>query len=99
MAHHFQEHRGFSTDAFPSPLTPTTCPVCSEPTASAETPAPEKALEAHLQQHLPSQPCLDYQTDPTRQHQRWRLDWDLVLHPRPDVGLFFCQPFGRYTRG
>jgi hypothetical protein len=88
-----QGHQGFRTDVFPSPLVPATCPICSESPRSIRTQAPEKALEAHLLQHAPLFPCQRC----GEQHQHWRLDWDLVLHPRPDVGLFFCDPCGIYA--
>jgi hypothetical protein len=52
-----QDHRGFRTDAFPSPLMPATCPICGESPRSIETGTPEKALEAHLLQHAPIVPC------------------------------------------
>jgi hypothetical protein len=89
-----QGHRGFRTDAFASPLVPATCPICGECPKSIGTQAPEKALEAHLLQHAPLFPCQKCEEKP---HQGWRLDWDLVLHPRDDVGLFFCDPCGIYT--
>jgi hypothetical protein len=88
-----QGHRDFRTDAFASPLTPATCPICGECPKSLGTPAPEKALEAHRLQHAPIVPCQRC----GEPHQHWRLDRDLVLHPRPDVGLFFCDPCGIYA--
>jgi hypothetical protein len=30
-------------------------------------------------------------------HVGWKIDWDLIQYPRPDVTIFYCDPCGWYT--
>jgi hypothetical protein len=67
---------------------PPVCPVCGE-----LLPGEPLDAMAHLHSHAPGQLC-------SRCHEAekgWRVDWDLVKHPRPDVSLFFCSGCGRYA--
>jgi hypothetical protein len=64
---------------------PEVCPVCGESPAHEDT-------STHLQGHAPSMACPNCGT----QHVGWKIDWDLVKYPRPDVSLFYCNPCGKY---
>lgn len=50
-------------------------------------------MQAHLYSHAPTASCQRCEV----KEKGWRLDWDLVKHPRPDVSVFFCSGCGRYA--
>jgi hypothetical protein len=58
------------------------CPLCSI--------TPEDEISTHLQGHAPAEPCRHC----GEKHTGWKVDWDGVMYPRPDVSLFFCDPCG-----
>jgi hypothetical protein len=61
------------------------CPVCSL--------TPEEDMGTHLQGHTPAERCPNC----GEKHTGWKVDWDGVMYPRPDVSLFYCDPCGVYT--
>src|SRR6266850_1029530 len=61
------------------------CPVCSI--------TPEEDMGTHLQGHTPAERCPNC----GEKHTGWKVDWDGVMYPRPDVSLFYCDPCGVYT--
>jgi hypothetical protein len=67
---------------------PDTCPLCQESLLAA-------ILEAttHLQSHAPAELCARCD----QKEKGWRLDWDNVKYPRPDMSFFFCSGCGRYA--
>jgi hypothetical protein len=51
----YGNHHGLHTESYPSALIPDRCPICKGvPDPSGMV--PEKALEAHLQVHVPTKP-------------------------------------------
>jgi hypothetical protein len=64
------------------------CPLC-------QVSLPAAILEAttHLQSHAPVELCARCD----QQEKGWRLDWDHVKYPRPDMSFFFCSGCGRYA--
>jgi hypothetical protein len=67
---------------------PDKCPLCQESLTAA-------ILEAttHLQNHAPVELCVRCD----QKEKGWRLDWDNVKYPRPDMTFFFCSNCGRYA--
>jgi hypothetical protein len=67
---------------------PEVCPLC-------QVSLPAAILEAttHLQSHAPVELCARCD----QQEKGWRLDWDHVKYPRPDMSFFFCSGCGRYA--
>ena len=63
------------------------CPVCSN------TPAFPDDMSTHLQGHAPAEQCRNCGEKQTG----WKIDWDGVMYPRPDVSLFYCDPCGVYV--
>jgi hypothetical protein len=63
---------------------PAVCPVCG-------VSSPDE-MPTHLQSHAPAQRC-QHCGD---QHTGWKVDWDLVKYPRPDMSLFYCLPCVRH---
>jgi hypothetical protein len=90
----------FGVQPWASALTPAACPVCGEVMPNGKGEALHQGLAAHLQGHAPVEPCPcgGKEFGGRDGSQRWQLDWDLVVHPRPDVGLWFCRPCGRYAK-
>ena len=61
------------------------CPVCSI--------TPEDEMSTHLQGHTPAEQCRHC----GEKQVGWKIDWDEVTYPRPDVSLFYCDPCGVYA--
>jgi len=64
---------------------PEVCPVCRVSYGSD--------MLAHLQSHAPAEIC--QRCDVAQ--KGWRLEWDHVTYPRPDMSFFFCSGCGRYA--
>jgi hypothetical protein len=64
---------------------PSVCPVCGGSSPNE--------MPTHLQTHAPVERC-HHCGD---QHTGWKVDWDLVKYPRPDMSLFYCLPCGKYA--
>jgi hypothetical protein len=67
---------------------PEVCPVCQQSLPRT----PDEAAR-HLQQHAPMDGCRNC----GEKHVGWKIDWDLIQYPRPDVTIFYCDPCGWYT--
>ena len=61
------------------------CPVCRI--------TPDEDMSTHLQGHAPAETCPNC----GEKHAGWKVDWDGVMYPRPDVSLFYCDPCGVYV--
>ena len=64
---------------------PTVCPLCGVEAASE--------MQTHIVSHAPAETCPNC----GEKHAGWKVDWDGVMYPRPDVSLFYCDPCGVYT--
>jgi hypothetical protein len=66
---------------------PDRCPLCQE-----SLPAATLEATTHLQSRAPVELCARCD----QKDKGWRLDWDNVKYPRPDMSFFFCSGCGRY---
>jgi hypothetical protein len=71
---------------------PNVCPVCGRQ-FTAENLDIRAEMPAHFVSHAPAEGCRNC----GEKHVSWKIDWDGVSYPRPDVSLFFCDPCGRYA--
>jgi hypothetical protein len=61
------------------------CPMCGI--------TPEDGMSTHLQSHGPTEQCHHC----GEKQVGWKVDWDGVMCPRPDVSIFYCDPCGVYA--
>jgi hypothetical protein len=72
---------------------PAVCPVCGQTFVKGNLDT-RAEMPRHLEGHAPAEPCPNCGT----QHVGWKIDWDLVKYPRPDVSIFYCSPCGIYAK-
>lgn len=71
------------------------CPVCG-----TLEPPEGSTMRTHIEAHAPTSKCRHCGVNDYAQLANvptWKVDWDWVFYPRPDVGIFFCSRCGTFA--
>jgi hypothetical protein len=93
MARARRKHPSQFVDDEPPPMGKSmlvVCPLCGR--GPDDIPFPDD-MAAHLKSHAPAEICQRCDG----KERDWRLDWDNVKYPRPDVSVFYCSHCGKYA--